>query len=131
MRVRTLIVDDNPTFIESITGFLARRPMIALLGCASSGSEALERVRREQPDLVLVDLVMPSMNGLDLTRELRALSFPPRIVVLTLAEHPAYVAHAQAAGADALLSKYEITTRLMPLISRLFSEATPADGATG
>lgn len=122
MRVRTLIVDDNPTFIESVSSFLTRRPTIELLGCAHSGAEAIERARAEHPDLVLVDLVMPSMNGLDLTKALRALAPPPRVVVLTLAEHPAYLEHARAAGADALLSKYEITSRLMPLIAQLFGE---------
>ena len=123
MRGRTLIVDDNPTFIESVSGFLARRPTIELLGCANTGAEALERATGESPDLVLVDLVMPGMNGLDLTKKLRALPRPPRVIVMTLAEHPAYVEHARNAGADALLSKYEITTRLMPLIAQLFGEA--------
>jgi DNA-binding NarL/FixJ family response regulator len=122
VRIRTLIVDDNPTFIESVSSFLARRPTIDLLACAHSGSEALERARTERPDLVLVDLVMPSMNGLDLTKALRALPQPPRVVVLTLAEHPAYLEHARAAGAEGLLSKYEITSRLMPLIAQLFGE---------
>ena len=126
MRVRTLIVDDNPTFIESVSGFLARRPTIELLGCAQTGAEALERAARESPDLVLVDLVMPGMNGLDLTRQLRTLPQPPRVVVLTLAEHPAYVEHARLAGADGLLSKYEITSRLMPLIAQLFGEQPPS-----
>ena len=130
MRVRTLIVDDNPTFIESVSSFLARRPTIELLGCAHSGSEALERARRETPDLVLVDLVMPSMNGLDLSKALRALPQPPRVVVLTLAEHPAYLTHARAAGAEGLLSKYEITSRLMPLIAQLFGERASEEDAT-
>jgi DNA-binding NarL/FixJ family response regulator len=128
MRVRTLIVDDNPTFIESVSGFLARRPTIELLGCAQTGQEGLERARAEHPDLVLVDLVMPAMNGLDLTRELRALPQPPRVVVLTLAEHPAYLTHARAAGAAGLLSKYEITSRLMPMIVELFGEQPPTEG---
>ena len=131
MRVRTLIVDDNPTFIESVSSFLKRRPTIELLGDASSGSQALERARAEHPDLVLVDLVMPSMNGLDLTKALRALPQPPRVVVLTLAEHPAYLDHARAAGADGLLSKYEITSRLMPLIAQLFGERASEEDAAG
>jgi len=122
VRVRTLIVDDNPTFIESVSGFLARRPTIELLGCAQTGTEALERAEREAPDLVLVDLVMPGMNGLDLTKKLRALPRPPRVIVMTLAEHPAYIEHSRNAGADGLLSKYEITTRLMPLVAQLFGE---------
>ena len=127
MRVRTLIVDDNPTFIESVSSFLARRPTIDLLGSVQNGSEALERARAERPDLVLVDLVMPSMNGLDLTKALRALPQPPRVLVLTLAEHPAYLEHARAAGAEGLLSKYEITSRLMPLIAQLFGEREGSD----
>jgi DNA-binding NarL/FixJ family response regulator len=130
MRVRTLIVDDNPTFIDSVSSFLSRRPTIELLGCAQTGPEALERVQREAPDLVLVDLVMPSMNGLDLTRQLRALPQPPRVVMLTLAEHPAYVAPVQAAGAEGLLSKHELSSRLMPLIASLFGEGAQKDKAT-
>jgi DNA-binding NarL/FixJ family response regulator len=127
MRVRILIVDDNPKFAASISTFLSRRPTVEVLGCAQTGAEALERARRDAPDLVLVDLVMPSMNGLDLTKQLRALPRPPRVVVLTLAEHPSYVAHARAVGADALLSKYEVTTRLMPIIARLFGARARAE----
>jgi hypothetical protein len=115
VRVRTLIVDDNPTFIESVSSFLARRPTIELLGCAHSGSEALERARRETPDLVLVDLVMPSMNGLDSpkrcvhchSRRASSCSRSPRSRLpptRALLPRPA--------------QQYEITSRLMPLIAQ-------------
>lgn len=124
MRVRILIVDDNPTFAASISSFLSRRPTVEVLGSVHTGAEALERARRNAPDLVLVDIVMPSMNGLDVTKQLKALPNPPKVVVLTLAEHPSYVAHAQAVGADGLLSKYEVTTRLMPIVARLFGEGS-------
>ncbi len=128
-KLRVVIVDDNTVFLDSISRFLGRRENIEIVDLAQSGPEALQIVRDQRPDLVLVDLVMPRMNGLALTEQIRGLDHVPRIVILTLADHPAYKEHAQAAGADGLLSKYELTEKLIPMILSLFP--TTGDAVAG
>ncbi len=122
-KLRTVIVDDNTVFLDSISKFLGRRENIEIVDLAQSGPEALQIVRDQRPDLVLVDLVMPRMNGLVLTEKIRALGQDTRVIILTLADHPAYKEHARAAGADGLLSKYELSEKLMPMILSLFPAA--------
>ena len=121
-KLRVVIVDDNTVFLDSISKFLGRRESIEIVDLAQSGPEALQIVRDQKPDLVLVDLVMPRMNGLALTEKIRALDHVPRVIILTLADHPAYKEHARAAGADGLLSKYELTEKLIPLIVSMFPQ---------
>lgn len=70
-RIRILLVDDSLDFLEAVATLMADWPGIELIGCASSGSEALERVPELRPDLVLVDLMMPDMNGLETLRRLK------------------------------------------------------------
>ncbi len=114
--IRTLIVDDNARFLESLSNYLSRRESIDVVQVANSGEEALLAFSACRPELVLVDLVMPTMDGLAVTRKLKSLASPPRVIVLTLAEHHTYRDRALSAGADGLISKYEVTTRLMPMI---------------
>jgi CheY-like chemotaxis protein len=72
--IRMLMVDDSPTFLDAATTFLSRVPRFEVVGRALSGEEALEQVHQLQPDLVLLDLAMPGMDGLEVTRRLKAQS---------------------------------------------------------
>jgi CheY-like chemotaxis protein len=73
-----------------------------------------------RPDLVLVDWMMPGMNGLDTARALKALPEAPKVVLVSLLNGPECIADAQAAGADAFLFKGELTEQLPGLLQGLF-----------
>ncbi len=118
--VRTLLVDDSAEFLGAATRFLATDPQIKVVGHALSAREAIDEVTRLQPDLVLMDVAMPEMNGFMATRQIKGRPNPPRVIVLTLYDNDEYRAQAQAAGADGFVAKSEFGTQLLPLIHALY-----------
>jgi DNA-binding NarL/FixJ family response regulator len=118
---RILLVDDSAEFLDSASHFLTADPRIEIVGRACSARVALEQVSLLKPDLVLMDLSMPEMNGLEATRRLKARPDSPRVVVLTLYDHPEYRAAAAAARADGFVAKSDLGNHLLPLINRLFA----------
>ena len=118
--VRTLLVDDSPEFLGAAARFLATDPEIEIVGHALSARKAIEEVTRLQPDLVLMDVAMPGMNGFAATRQIKERPNPPRVIVLTLYDNDEYRAQARAAGADGFVAKSEFGTQLLPLIHTLY-----------
>lgn len=88
-------------------------------GGALSGSEALEKVGQLRPNLVLMDLAMNGMNGLEATRRLKACANPPCVIILTLHDNPEYRAAAMGVQADGFVAKSGLGDDLLPLIYRL------------
>jgi len=118
---RILLVDDSEEFLDSATHFLTADPTIEIVGRASSGRGALEQVPVLKPDLVLMDLNMPEMNGLEATRRLKSQADGPRVIILTLHDNPEYRAAAEAVQADGFVAKTELGLQLLPLIQELFA----------
>ena len=118
--LRVLLVDDNHDFLESAVHFLSAYPCLQIVGWTFSGRDARALVARLQPDLVLMDLSMPGMNGLEATSQIKAEPCTPRVVILTLHDNPEYRLAAEAAGADGFIAKSEFGTQLLPLIHTLF-----------
>ncbi len=119
--LRVLIADDSPEFIQSAARFLSRVPHLEIVGCVLTGCDAVDLARHLKPDLVLIDLVMPEMNGLQATAKLKALVPTPQVIVITLNDIDAYRAAAHAVGADGFVSKAELGKRLLPTIESLFA----------
>jgi DNA-binding NarL/FixJ family response regulator len=101
--IRVLLVDDHPMVRTSLAEVLSDEEGVTVVGECEDGSQVVDAVARLRPDVVLMDLSMPVMNGLAATEALRAAQLAPRVVVLT-ADGAARHAVA-AAGADALLTK--------------------------
>jgi CheY-like chemotaxis protein len=118
---RVFLVDDSEEFLDSATHFLTADPKIEIVGRASSGRGALEQVPVLKPDLVLMDLNMPEMNGLEATRQLKSQPDGPRVIILTLHDNPEYRAAAEAVQADGFVAKTELGLQLLPLIQELFA----------
>lgn len=119
-RIRILLVDDSLEFLEAAVALMADWPGIELIGCASSGSEALERLPELRPDLVLVDLMMPGLNGLETLRDLKSGRDAPFVIVMTLDANPVTRDAVVAQGADGFIGKTEFHARALPLIRSLF-----------
>lgn len=119
--IRILLVDDNPEFLESAAGYLATQPDLSVVGRAQSAQAALEMIAALQPDLVLMDIAMPGINGLEATRQIKARPSAPRVIILTLHDNPEYRRAAADAQADGFVAKSEFGTRLLPTIRALFA----------
>ncbi|MDZ8051704.1 MAG: response regulator transcription factor [Aulosira sp. ZfuVER01] len=117
--LRILLVDDSLAFLESAARFLAMDRELEIVGRVLSGEEALKQVPQLCPDLVLMDLAMPGINGLEATRQIKERPSAPYVVVLTLNDGSEYRTAALAVGADGLVTKSEIGTALLPLIHSL------------
>jgi DNA-binding NarL/FixJ family response regulator len=104
-RVRVLIVDDDDLMRAGLRGVLSSDEGIEVVGEASDGRDALYRARLLEPEVVLMDVRMPDLDGITATRELLAVSPDVRVVVLTTFEQDDYIFGALSAGASGFLLK--------------------------
>jgi DNA-binding NarL/FixJ family response regulator len=104
-RVRVLIVDDDGLMRAGLRGVLSSDEGIEVVGEAGDGRDALYRARLLEPDVVLMDVRMPDLDGITATRELLAASPDIRVVVLTTFEQDDYIFGALSAGASGFLLK--------------------------
>lgn len=117
--VRVLLVDDDQESIIATLALLSTDPRMEVIGLAQSGKDAIRMAEELQPDLVLMDLVMPGVNGLAATRLIKAQSLTTRVIILTQHDDLVYRLQAEAVNADGFISRSEIDKRLFPLIHSL------------
>jgi two-component system NarL family response regulator len=103
--VRVLIVDDHPVVRAGLTSLLRRQTGVKLAGSAHSGEEAISVLERCSVDLILLDLRMPSVNGIDLLNLLKSRDSSPRVIILSSYEFEDEIYRAVKAGARGYLSK--------------------------
>src|ERR671911_195448 len=103
--IRVLIADDHPLFREGMRGRLDRVADVAVVGEAASGDEAVELAHRLEPHVILMDIKMPGLNGIEATREIQQASPQIGILVLTMFEDDDSVLAAMRAGAKGYLLK--------------------------
>lgn len=122
LRLRVLVVDDSLIFLDRAARFLSSDPRVQVVAQASSATQALELMDKLQPNLVLMDLKMPGMNGLEATRRIKALPSAPQVIIATMYNDRAYRVAAQDVGADGFISKMDFSADLRFLINRLYPE---------
>lgn len=103
--IRILIVDDHPVVLAGLTSMLSTQPDFEVVGSASTGEEALQILRIRTADLLLLDLRMPGMSGIDTLHALRAERTPIRAIILTSFETDEDIYRAVQAGAQGYLLK--------------------------
>ena len=81
--MRVVLVDDNALFLNTLSEQLSRKPGIQVVGSANNGGDGLMLVAELNPDVVIVDLAMPDMSGLEVAQRLKSGLHPPRVVVLS------------------------------------------------
>jgi DNA-binding NarL/FixJ family response regulator len=111
-----LIVEDHPLVRRGIRGLLQAQSDFRVIGEAANGLEALHLIEQSPPDVVVTDIVMPMVGGLDLLRELAKHTPRPLLIVLSLFDDPRYIQEATEAGAAAYVLKQSAPTFLVTAI---------------
>ena len=104
-KITVLLVDDHEGFINAALRHLRKVEWLEIVGRASNGLEAIERSETLRPDVVLMDLAMPEMGGLQATRLIKTQDAPPFIVIASHFDDAEHREHAMRAGADDFVSK--------------------------
>lgn len=121
MQPTILIVEDHAVVRKSLCDWLRAILPDCILVEAQSGEEALALTDMQPPDLVLMDIGLPGMNGIEATRRIKTSAPKTAIVILSFYEEEAFQLHATAAGASAFVCKRVMQTELVPVIQTLLS----------
>jgi two-component system response regulator NreC len=110
------LADDHQMFRAGLKALLESEPFLQVVGEASTGDEAVDRVRELKPDVVVMDLSMPGSNGLEATRRIKALGRKTRVLVLTMHAEEEYLVPVVEAGASGYLTKTSADAELVEAI---------------
>lgn len=122
--IRLVVADDQPLMRQAITAFFDAEPEYDVVGTAANGREAVRVVAKIQPDLILMDLDMPEMTGVEATAEIVATDSPTKVVVLTTFSIMEWVAPALRAGASGYLTKDAAPDELTVAVARVMADET-------
>jgi len=97
-KIRVTLADDHPIVLAGLRNLIESEPDLDLVGCASAGPSALQMIRDTLPDVAILDIAMPALNGIGVARRLASDCPDVRVVILTFYEEPSFVKQALAAG---------------------------------
>lgn len=124
-----VVVDDAPDSREIVRALLAGMPdVVSIVGDAADGEEGLAVILRERPNIVITDLVMPRLNGVELTKRIRQELPQTKIILMSSYNEDAYRLLASDSGADAFVSKRVIYDALLPAIRDLIRRISGGSG---
>ena len=126
-RIRVLIVDDHDVVREGLRAILAQDPTIDVVGEAADGRQAVEQAEAHRPDVVLMDLSMPNVNGADATRRIARLEPPPKLLILSAHHESAYVRETLRAGASGYVLKGTVVRDLLTAVHTVHGGGTFLD----
>jgi len=130
--MRILVVDDHELVRRGICSVLTTEPSLTLCGEAVDGYDAIEKARALRPDIIVMDVSMPRLNGLDATREIKRIFSEIEIVIVSQHEAPEMMRQAFNAGACGYVVKSSISADLLTAIARakdreIFIKPAPTD----
>ena len=117
-KITVLLVDDHEGFINAALRHLRKVEWLDIVGRAGNGLEAIERSETLRPDVVLMDLAMPEMGGLQATRLIKTQDQPPFVVIASHFDDAEHREHASRAGADEFVSKLSYIQEVLPILEK-------------
>jgi DNA-binding NarL/FixJ family response regulator len=130
--VRVVLADDHAVVRRGLRSLMEAEPGVTVVAEARDGLEAVRLCAEHQPDVVVLDIAMPLLNGIDVAARLQKADMPPRILILSMHSDESYILRALAAGAQAYLLKEATDEELVPALrtvmagKRFFSAAVAA-----
>jgi DNA-binding NarL/FixJ family response regulator len=128
--IRVLLVDDHEGFLNAVLRHMRKYPWVEIVATATNGIEAVERSEALRPDVVLMDLAMPEMGGLQATRLIKAQDAPPFVAIVSHFDDTEHREHAQRAGCDAFVSKLNYMQEVLPLLEQQAMRLARGDRAS-
>jgi DNA-binding NarL/FixJ family response regulator len=122
--MRCLLVDDHESVRAGVTAILSSRPNLEVCGEATNGREAVDKARELQPDLIILDVTMPVLDGINSAKEIR--TFLPDVPILFFSMHDGiYLVHeAKMAGVQGFVSKTDARATLLDAVDALANKQT-------
>ena len=114
--IRVLIVDDFEPWRQFTRSILLQLPNVQIIGEATDGLEAIQQAEAQEPDLILLDIGLPKLNGLEVASRLTKNAHPAKIIFLTAENDPDAVRRAMSNGAMGYIQKKESKAELLPAI---------------
>jgi len=122
--IKVLIADDHAIFREGVRSLLEMKNDIEIIGEADTGRDALQKCRDLKPDIILLDLDLPEMDGLDVTRRIKDEGMDVKIVILTMHTNEEFAVRLFKAGASAFVPKYSSSKNLPQIIRSVMEGKT-------
>jgi two-component system, NarL family, response regulator NreC len=119
-----VLVDDHQILRQGVRNLLEDDPDLKVIGEAADGKEGIELTEKLKPDILISDLMMKGLNGIDVTREVRKLSPATRIIILSMYDDDGYVNQAMRAGAMGYVLKGSGIDELLTAIRKVLSGST-------
>jgi len=119
--IKVLVADDSPTALRSVCDYLEFAGGFEIVGTASDGLNAVQLASKRKPDLVLLDLSMPRVNGLEAAKQIRLSSPHLRVIIFSELNGLSIADECRRNGADSFVHKSHLPDHLLPEIERLFS----------
>jgi len=129
-RIRIVLADDHPVLRTGLRTLLEQEPDMTVVGEAGDGREAVALAQRLRPDVVIMDISMPGLDGLEATRQIRAAGLPTGVLILTVHAQERYLFPVLKAGASGYLNKTAADTELVQAVRTVASGGAflrPAD----
>lgn len=114
--IKVLVVDDHKRVLENITAILNREPDIEVVGTAQDGREAVESAKSLHPDVIVMDVSMPVLDGIHAAGEIKADANPAEIIMLSMHHDSALVYQARKNGAVGYVNKQNVIPDLIPAV---------------
>jgi len=128
--MRILVADDHAFVRAGICRILASDPTLAICGEAVDGLDAIQKAADTKPDLVLLDITMPHLDGFGAAREIKRILPTCQIVIVSQLDSPTVRDEARKAGAIGYVDKSDLSTQLLPTLARLKQKLPPASSQT-
>ena len=129
--IRVLVTDDHAVLRTGITALLEREPDMTVVGDAATADQAVSRARTLQPDVILLDVVMPRKSGFEALPELHEVAPEARVIMLSMQTNPSAIRKALNSGATGFVAKHASDTDLVDAIRRVAAGSGYVDPALG